>query len=107
MGDARANIPYAPIKAALTAQIAVAISILSFAPIRLGNLVAIRLEENLIRPGGPRSPLWLAFPHYDVKNRVRLDFTFDDDRTALIDEYIHQYRPHLCAGRTPTICFRE
>ena len=95
MRDARANLPYAPVKAALTAQIAVAITILSFAPIRLGNLVAIRLNENLIRPGGPGSPFWLTFPHYDVKNRVRLDFTFDDDVTALIDEYVHHYRPHL------------
>ena len=56
MGDARANLPYAPIKAALAAQIAVAIAILSFAPIRLGNLTAIRIDENLIRPGGPESP---------------------------------------------------
>lgn len=53
MRDARASLPYAPIKAALTAQIAVAISILCFAPIRLGNLVAIRIDQNLIKPGGP------------------------------------------------------
>ena len=98
MRKARAILPYAPVKAALTAQIAVAISILSFAPIRLGNLVAIRIDENLIKPGGPGSPFWLAFPHYDVKNRVRLEFTFDDDVTAVIDEYVHQYRPHLMRG---------
>jgi integrase len=98
MRDARANLPYAPIKAAITAQIAVAISILSFAPIRLGNLVAVRIDENLIRPGGTGSPFWLIFPHYDVKNRIRLEFTFDDDITALIDEYVHQYRPHLMRG---------
>jgi integrase len=95
MRAARANLPYAPIKAALTAQLAVAISILSFAPIRLGNLVAIKIEENLIKPGGPDSPFWLTFPHYDVKNRVELNFTFDEAVTELIDEYIHNYRPHL------------
>lgn len=98
MRDARAKLPYAPIKAAVTAQIAVAIAILSFAPIRLGNLATIRINENLIKPSGPRSPFWLTFPHYDVKNRVRLDFTFDDDITELIDEYIHQFRPHLMRG---------
>lgn len=98
MRDARASLPYAPIKAALTAQIAVAISILCFAPIRLGNLVAIRIDQNLIKPGGPKSPFWLSFPHYDVKNRVSLDFTFDDELTELIDEYIHQYWPHLMRG---------
>ena len=63
MREARANRPEAPIKAAIAAQIAVAISILSFAPIRLGNLVAIKIDENLIRPGGPGSPFWLTFPH--------------------------------------------
>ena len=105
MRDAGGKLPYAPIKAALAAQIAVAIAILSFAPIRLGNLVAIRIDENLLRPGGPGSPFWLTFPHHDVKNRVRLDFTFDDDVTALIEEYIHQYRPHLMRGTASTYLF--
>jgi integrase len=105
MRDARANLPYAPIKAALTAQIAVGISILAFAPIRLGNLIAIKIDENLIRPGGPGSPFWLAFPHYDVKNRVRLDFTFDDELTGLIEEYIHQFRPQLMRGTNSDYLF--
>lgn len=105
MRNAREKFPYAPIKAALTAQIAVAIAILCFAPIRLGNLVAIKIDENLIRPGGPDLPFWLTFPHYDVKNRVSLDFTFDDDVTALIDDYIHQYRPHLTRGMSSDYLF--
>jgi integrase len=105
MRDAREKLPYAQIKAALTAQIAVAIAILSFAPIRLGNLVAIRIDENLIKPGGPSSPFWLTFPYYDVKNRVRLDFTFDDDVTSLIEEYIHRYRPHLMRGTNSDYLF--
>lgn len=98
MREARENLPEAPIKAALAAQIAVAISILSFAAIRLGNLVGIKIDENLIKPGGPTSPFWLIFPHYDVKNRVQLEFVFDEETTALIDDYIHQYRPHLMRG---------
>jgi integrase len=105
MRDAREKLPYAPIKAALTAQIAVAIAILSFAPIRLSNLGAIRIDENLVKPGGPSSPFWLTFPYYDVKNRVRLDFTFDDDVTSLIEEYIHQYRPHLMRGTNSDYLF--
>ena len=105
MREARANLPDAPIKAALAAQIAVAISILSFAPIRLGNLVAIKIEENLIRPGGPHSVFWLIFPHYDVKNRVRLDFAFDEQITELIDEYIHDFRPHLLRGSNTAYLF--
>jgi hypothetical protein len=105
MRDARVSLPHAPIKAALTAQIAAAVSILSFASIRLGNLGAIRMDQNLIKPGGPGSPFWLTFPHYDVKNRVRLNFTFDDELTALINEYIHQYRPYLMRGPNLNFCF--
>jgi integrase len=89
---------HAPIKAALTAQLAVAIAILSFAPIRLSNLVNIELEKNLIKPGGLNTPSWLVFPHYDVKNRVDLNFPFDQPLTDLIDEYIHEFRPAVLRG---------
>ena len=105
MREARANLAYAPIKASLSAQIAIAIKILSFAPIRLGNLVSIRIGANLIRPGGVESSFWLTFPHHDVKNRVQLEFQFDDEATSLITEYVHQFRPYLMRGSTPTTCF--
>jgi integrase len=98
MRQARADQPHAPVKAAVTAQLAVAIAILSFAPVRLTNLVSIELGKNLIKPGGPDSPFWLIFPHYDVKNRVDLEFTFDEALTTLIDEYIHEFRPTLVRG---------
>ncbi len=98
MRQARADQAHAPVKAAVTAQLAVAIAILSFAPVRLANLVSIELGKNLIKPGGPDSPFWLIFPHYDVKNRVDLEFTFDEALTGLIDEYIHEFRPTLVRG---------
>jgi integrase len=93
MRRARQLAEHAPLKAAVTAQLAVAIAILSVAPIRMGNLGRIRLGENLIKPGGPSSPYWLVFPDYDVKNDVPLEFVLDVDRTRLIDEYIHEFRP--------------
>ncbi len=65
---------HAPVRAAVTAQIAVAIGILTVAPVRLANLTAIRLGTNLIKPGGPASNYWLVFPDYDVKNRVKLEY---------------------------------
>jgi integrase len=88
----------APVKAALTAQFAVAIAILTFAPIRLDNLVSIGLGDNLIKPSGPNSPYWLTFPYHGVKNRIDLEFPFDEALTGLIDEYIHDYRPTLLRG---------
>jgi pimeloyl-ACP methyl ester carboxylesterase len=56
MEQARSAKDHAPIKAAISARLAVAIAILTFAPVRLGNLVSIKLGENLIKPGGPDTP---------------------------------------------------
>jgi site-specific recombinase XerD len=105
MREARADLPHAPIKSALAAQIAVAVAILSFAPVRLTNLVSIKIDENLIKPGGPHSSFWLIFPHHDVKNRVGLEFMFDETVTQLIDEYICDFRPHLLRGSNSNCLF--
>jgi integrase len=98
MAQARSLQEHAPVKAAVTAQIAVAIAILTFAPVRLGNLAHIRLDENLIKPGGLDSPYMLVFRRYDVKNRQDLQHPFDAELTALIDEYIHRFRSTLLRG---------
>jgi integrase len=88
----------APVKAAVTAQIAVGVAILTVAPVRASNLAAIRLGENLNKPGGPETPYLLVFPDYDVKNRVDLTFALDEYVTAVIDEYIQDFRPALMRG---------
>src|SRR5262249_22240483 len=62
MDNARADRTSASLRAAVTAQLAVAIAILVAAPVRLANLTAIRLGENLIKPNGPDSSYWLVFP---------------------------------------------
>jgi integrase len=98
MEEARRNWRDAPVRAGVLAQIAVAVTILTFAPIRLGNLASIRLDENLTKPGGPNSNYWLTFRKYDVKNNVPLQFKLDDSATALIDEYVHDFRPALIRG---------
>ena len=100
MQEARDLKEQAPVKAALRAQLAVAIGILTVAPVRLGNLARIRLEENLIRPAGPLSPYWLVFPNYDVKNRVKLEFGLKERLTKLIEEYVHEHRRCSCAAST-------
>jgi hypothetical protein len=53
MEQARKLHKSASVRAAILAQIAVAVAILLVAPVRLGNLAAIRLDVNLIKPGGP------------------------------------------------------
>jgi hypothetical protein len=89
---------HAPVKAAVLAQIAVAVAILTVAPIRLGNLAGIRLGENLTKPGGPGSNYWLLFAKYEVKNRQPLQFKIDDTVTAYVNEYVHDFRPALIRG---------
>ena len=105
MADARRQQAHGSVRAAVTAQLAVAIAILSVAPIRLQNLTAIRLGTNLIKPGGPASNYWLAFPDYDVKNRTRLEFPLEQYLTRLIDEYVHDFRPTLLRGRNEDYLF--
>jgi Phage integrase family len=99
MSTARSQRSSAPVKAAITAQLAVAIAVLSVAPVRLANLVAIRLGTNLIKPGGPDSNYWLTFPDHDVKNRVRLEYPLEQYLTRIIDEYVHDFRPIVLRGR--------
>jgi integrase len=98
MRRARALKDQAPVKAAVTAQIAVGVAILTVAPVRAANLSAIRLGENLNKPGGPDTPYLLVFPEYDVKNRVDLTFELDDYVTTVIDEYVHEFRPAVVRG---------
>jgi hypothetical protein len=98
MQQARLQRRHAPVRAAVLAQIAVAVAILTVAPVRLGNLASIRLGENLIKPGGPSSNFWLTFPKYHVKNRTPLQFKLDEMVTAIINEYVHDFRPALMRG---------
>jgi integrase len=88
----------APVLAALQAQLAVAIGILTFAPVRIGNLVRTRLDQNLIRPDGPGTRYWLTFPEHDVKNRVKLEHPLSPILTPIIDEYLTLHRSALLRG---------
>jgi Phage integrase family len=99
MAAARSSRMHMPVRAGVTAQIAVAIGVLTAAPVRLGNLTSIRIETNLIKPDGPESNYWLVYPHYDVKNRVTLEYPLERYLTELIDEYVHEFRPALLRGR--------
>jgi hypothetical protein len=96
--QARLEQRHAPTRAAVLAQIAVAVAILTVAPIRLDNLASIRLGENLIKPGGPESNYFLSFDKHDVKNRVPLQFKLDEIVTKTINEYVHDFRPTLMRG---------
>lgn len=98
MKEARGRKEHSPMRAAVMAEVAVAVAIETVAPVRASNLAAIRLDVNLIRPGGLGSNYVLVFPHYDVKNRVDLTFELDDYATGIIEEYVQDYRPTVLRG---------
>ena len=105
MAEARRCQQHAPIRAAVIAQMAVAIAILAVAPVRLANLTSIRLGINLQKPDGPNSDYWLHFTPEDTKNNVRLEFVFKGYLTRLIDEYVHDFWPTLLRGRKEDYLF--
>ena len=105
MAEARRCQQHAPIRAAVIAQMAVAIAILAVAPVRLANLTSIRLGTNLQKPDGPDSDYWLHFTPEDTKNNVRLEFVFKEYLTQLIDEYVRDYWPTLLRGRKEDYLF--
>jgi integrase len=77
MAEARRDHDHAPLRAAVTAQLAAAIAMLSVAPVRIANLTA----------------------EHDVKNHMRLMFRLETFVTRILDEYVHEFRPTLLRGR--------
>jgi integrase len=77
-------------------QIALAIALLTVAPVRCANLAAIHLERNLVRIGrGKDAQVHLYFPADAVKNEAELEFPLPPSTLALLDLYIGRFRPKL------------
>lgn len=95
LSEAKKTLAHAPHRASLSAQIAIGIAILTFAPVRISNLAGIRIGAHLTKPGALDGNYLLSIPSNEVKNRVDLEFPFDATLTKLIDVYIHEFRPHL------------
>ena len=86
-----------PRTAALLAQLAVAIEILTMAPIRLGNLCALHLEQNLVRPG--RGKHHLAIEEMGLKRRQALEFPLPPQSIELLERYLRDSSsPFGCSG---------
>lgn len=87
-----------PRKSKALAAAALQILLLTRVPIRSGNLMAIRIGENLTRPGGKDGGYVIEFPGYDVKNRVDLLYPLTADATAFIDRYLETFHPGPVQG---------
>ena len=87
---------------ALLMQHAVALSILTYAPLRIGNLAALHLERNL-HWSGPNmtGSLLLDIDGAAVKNDQTLSFPVPTECADLIRLYLHKYHSRLTPGPNP------
>ncbi len=83
-------------RAAVELQVALAIELLTHAPVRVQNLCSIDLDKNLIdRGSGRHRSVHLVFDRTEVKNDVDLEFELGPATIALLDRYLAHVRPLL------------
>lgn len=89
-----------PHRGAVEAQIAVAVEILTMAPMRIGNLVKLDLDRNFVRPGRGGA-MHIVIEPEEVKNSEPLDYPLPPQTVELIERYLREFRPRLApAGST-------
>jgi integrase len=89
-------------KDALLMQHAVALMILTYAPIRIGNLANLHVERNLRWSGQGRSgTLVIDIDGGDVKNDQALSFPLPLAAADLVRLYLCRYQPRLGTGASP------
>ena len=87
---------------ALLMQYAVALLILTYAPIRIGNLAALHVENNLRWSGSEMGGiLVIDIGGSSVKNDQTLSFPLPRDCADLIRLYLREYQPRLAVGTSP------
>jgi integrase len=96
-----ARAPAGSSRGALLAQQAVALGILIMAPMRIGTLLALRLDRHVTRPGGAGSCIVLEVPGRVVKNEVPLHHPLPEATTRMLEKYIRRHRPALAAPDCP------
>lgn len=90
-----------PLRAAMLAQIAVAIELLVFTRLRLSNLAALDLERNL-RPGS-EGELIVVFEPTNVKNREAIECPVPKRTVELLDWYLKRYWPRLVSPQSTAL----
>jgi integrase len=83
-------------KAALEAQVAVAVALLIAAPIRLSNLAALELDVHLLRSRSGDDAVWhLVIPAHETKNREPHEVPLGQEVVRVLRIYLKDYRPLL------------
>ena len=90
----------APVRKAVTAQMAAAIAILQAVPLRIGNLAKIDIRKNLIARG---KRIYLVISEGDTKNGEPVDFELPTEVVEILGWYIREYRPRLVRASTQAL----
>ena len=89
-----------PHRGSVTAQIAVAIEILTMAPMRIRNLATLDIYRNFVRTG-PNGGVHIVVEPEEVKNSEPLDYPLPPQSVEIIERYLREFRPRLApAGST-------
>jgi integrase len=80
-------------------QVALGLELLLMRPIRLKNLVELRLDRHVIRSG---RQVLIVIPADEVKNNVELDYPIPPESAVLLDFYIKRMLPLF--GLNPQRC---
>ncbi|MFD2741177.1 tyrosine-type recombinase/integrase [Sulfitobacter aestuarii] len=82
----------------LDQEIGIAIAILQYCPVRIGNLSAIDIEQQLQRTGNGR--VFLSFAGSEVKNGRGIEFELPSHVIHMIDRHLASRSPALCTARS-------
>jgi hypothetical protein len=94
--DAAGDHPPQPHRAAWLASIAVAVEILTCCPLRLSNLVGLRIGVHLQSANGRRGRFThLSIEPHETKNRVRIECPIERQTADLLAVYVRDFRPLL------------
>ena len=104
-GKIRKNVERGPNvtrRQALQMQFAVALIILTYAPLRIGNLAGLHIERHLRWSGaGMTGTLVFDIEGGEVKNGQTLSFPLPADAADLIRLYLREYQPRLTGDPSP------
>ncbi len=99
MKTARLLRPTSPQQATSLALRAVVIEILNKIPLRLGNLIGLRLDRHLQRADPLRGRISrLSVPPTETKNKRAIDMPVSAETARFIDEWVRDFRPLVAAG---------
>jgi integrase len=87
---------------ALPVQIALAVELLLFAPVRLRNLTGLRLDRHMQwSRAGRKGVCHLIVPGDEVKNGVPLEFPLPRTAVDLLEIYVEHFMPRLASADEP------